>query len=61
MAQIFPRSGRHNIVDLSSCYTYDTMSLLIPVSNDVSSNTKAVIKPFQWPVILFQTHCLARK
>ena len=29
---------------------YETVSLLIPVSKDISSNTQAVVKPFQWPV-----------
>ena len=50
MSQIVPRSGRQNVIDLTSVYSYDTLALLIPVFNDISSNTQAVIKPFQWPV-----------
>ena len=50
VAQISPLSGRHKVIDLSSGFNYDTFALLIPVSNNMSSNTQAIIQPFQWPV-----------
>lgn len=55
LGSIFPRSDRLKVVDLSYGHSYDTYSILIPVSNEVTLNSTAVIKPFQWMVITFLT------
>ena len=51
MTPIVPRSGRQNVIDITSVLVYDGFALLIPVSDEISSNYEAIIKPFQWPVI----------
>ena len=50
MGLIVSRSDRHKKIDLTEEYTYETFTLLIPVSDEIGTNADAVIKPFQWPV-----------
>lgn len=50
MAIIQQTSERQKLVDLTVGYAFDAFAMLIPVTNAITSNTAAVIKPFQLPV-----------
>ena len=52
MGAIAPRSERIHIVDLTYGFSFDAFSILIPVSDQVSSNMVAVVKPFRWLVLI---------
>ena len=52
MAVMQQTSERNKNFDLTVGYAFDAFSILVPVTDENSSNTTAVIKPFQLLVII---------
>jgi len=50
---VIPTPERNKVVDLTTYWIYDRLAFLIPVP-DETANINSVIKPFQWPVRVFQ-------